>query len=684
MGGNQSTNSAPATEAERMLFQMRREASILVDDGTCAADIAQAVNENNPQELADKVDQFLVKSKLENGFYDPEFMRALSCVLKVGLTVDKQLTASSMIKDFFTAPRQIGANSVDGVAMMTGMKGEPNMFVIKAPRNPGKDNLIHEYFIAAGGTFMGLNGQPKTVLGTNWLRKVCLSYSQILGAFRCGAADIDPMSKTIRTWCDTRNPTSYVNYVIYEKIDGPDAKKLASTMDATTFVTMIIQLTLALEIGQIYNGFTHYDLHNENILMRHVNSKDHAEEALIPFVISEDYTMYVESNYIATMIDFGRCHIQTPAPAAEMQGERAEHFGFHADIYDKNKKIVNTWALEFGADGDRSRPYYDIFKLIGFMFYDMLATKNQTFEEVWYIMGFFGFRNRDEVVNWVLGQREELYILHSNIEEFEDLCVTRPDDLNNCLKEEAVTMFDFLKFIQLQFPVIWTEKVHRFPFSDKKILRCGADCVNFAETLRDMTQDTHPSAPSNLQGLGDFRNVMTYRNNIHRRAMYFEETYPQSKYGDVLSTEVEKMDESIKEAFPITAEPYAQQILDLGEQVKQSYDAIGYPVVYDEVPSSDPEVIASQLLNLKGYEDRIQIFMQNYAEFREFYEAGEDMAKIAGQPINPELEDYLKREISPLYQAVDNSLGEIRRLIQNTPIPPEYENFSQDLLVRTL
>lgn len=685
MGTNQSRPVRAGGDNEKMLLQMRREASILVDDATCSTEISKSVAEMNPQELADKIDQAFVKNKLDDDFYDPEFMRALSCVLKVGLTVDTQLQASKMIKEFFTEPRQIGANSVEGVAVMAGMKGEQNMFVIKAPRNPGKDNLVHEFFVAAGGTFRDASGQPRTIIGTNWLRKVCLNYSQILGAFRCGGPDIDPVSKTLRTWCDTSNPTSFVNYVIYEKVNGPDVAKLIPQMDATTFVTMLIQLAYALEIAQIYNGFTHYDMHYENVLMRHVNSENHEEEALIPYVLSEDMTVYVESNYIPTIIDYGRCHIQTPAPAAEMQGEPTEHFGFHADIMDSNGNIVNNFKNEFGADGDRARPYYDIYKLIGFSFLKMLQDKNPLFEEVWPIMGFFGIRDRQTVVDWVYSQYNKYYSLYLDIDGFKELCVTRPNDLNQvCLPESAVTMFDFLEYIENQFPAIWKSKVHGYPIAGKKILQCGVECNTFQGALQDMTEDTNNLAPSNLASMGDFRHVMRYRNNLHRRGMYFEETYPSSKYGSTLSAQVEKMDADIANAFPVTAEPYGQQILDLGEETKQAYAEIEYPLVYDEIPSTDPEVISQDLLYFNMMLDRIQKFMQKYTEFKEFYEAGEDMARIAGQTLNKDLKHYLESEISPLYQAVDNSLGEIRRLIQNTPIPPEFEDFANDLLIRTL
>ena len=671
-----AVSSAPVDQNSgdnRMRLQMRREAAILTNDVTCQSDLANSISEKNPEELADQIDEFFAQHKLEHDFYDAEALRALSCILKVGLTVDKQLTASQYVQEFFTNKKKIGAESVEGVAIMSGMKGAQNMFVIKAPRNPEKDNLIHEYFIAAGGAYTDLNGNPKVITGTNWLRKVCLNYSQILGAFRCTTPDIDPLSKQIRGWCNTDNPNSFVNYVIYEKIDGPDMDKLAPTIDITTFVTSMIQLAYALEIGQMYNGFTHYDLHHQNAIMRKVDQNE-SVEALIPFVLSEDLTVYIESHYVLTIIDYGRCHIQNVPPAVEKQGTPADHFGFHSDF-----------GYKYGIDPEKARPYYDLYKFIGFTLYTMAESNNPTFEQAWPIMGFFGLRSRDQVIQWLSSSRgTDLFSLSKDVEDRVGFCLTKTGtDGSICLLEDESTMFDFLEYVEAQYPAIWKSKVYGYPITGKKILQCGADCSTFKSSIRDFTGLKKDNTPSNLDALGDFRSVMKYRNSLTERGNYFAETFPQSSYGPSLISSAEKLDKEIISTFPETNGPYAEQILTLGEKVKQDYLAIGYPVVYSEQPSTDPEVIAAELLNLKGYLERMSNFMKSYVEFKEFYEAGEDMTRIAGEQPSLELQDYLDREITPLYQAVDNSKGEIRRIIELTPIPPEYINFRDELLIMT-
>lgn len=667
-----TSSSAPINtndENEKMRMQMRREAAIIVEDTTCSVDISTSTGETNMEELADQLDQFLIKRRLDGDFYDPEFMRALGCVLRVGLTVDKQLSASKLIQYFFTDQKQIGGISAEGVAMMVGQQSNKDMFVIKAPRNPMNDNLIHEYFIAAGGVVRDLNGNQRTIIGTNWLRKVCLNYSQIIGAFRCGPPDIDPLSKKLRKFCSTEERSSYVGYVIYEKVDGPDLHALATTISAEDFVTTMIQIALALEIGQIYNGFTHYDLHHENVIER-----DMKEEVLIPFVLSEDITFYIQSRYIATFIDYGRCHIQSPSPAEEYQGADTIHFGFHSNF-----------GTKYGLLPDKARPYYDIYKILGFTLYTMADENNPAFQQVWPIMGFFGLRSQDAVLQW-LKRGRQADNLFSAVDDLEKIgfCLKKVGEFETCTPERAVTLFDFLEYVEKQFPSIWKTKVSGYPKQGMKVLQCGAECDTFEEALRDMTSDTDNIVVSQLKNLGDFRNFMRYRNNLNNRGIYFKETFPDSEYGPKLLAGVAKLDEAIKSSFEQMQKGILTQVLEKALVTKQSYQTIGYPIRYSEQPSQDLQTQFNELKNLEGYLDRMSQYGKDYAEFKEFWEAADDMAKIAGQPWTKEVQELLEKEVNPMFQAYDNSRGQIRRILELTPVNQQLEAFKQDLIVKTI
>lgn len=652
MGSGQSSNRYDRD----MINQMRKEAYILTGDMTCKRDLEQYeyLKDLSEEQLADEIDMLMVKNKLENGFYDPEFLRALSCVMKLGLTVDKQLTASDYVKHFFTGAKRIGGLSAEGVAMMTGTKGVPSMFVIKAPQNPKADFLVHEYFVASGGTVNGF-----TIIGTNWLRKVCLNYAQILGAFRCSPPIMDPMSRTLTSWCSTTNPTSFVNYVIYEKVDGSSLKGMIKTISAEEYITTIIQIAYALEIAQLYNGFTHYDLHDDNLIMRPLGSP-----ALIPFVIGESLTVYVESSYVPTIIDFGRCHIQSPAPAAEYAGAKTEHFGYHSALQE-----------EFGLLPSKSRPYYDIYKLIGFSLHSMAASQNPAFEQCWPIMGFFGLRDRQAVIDWLVKARGEYFSLKDDAEKV-GYCLTK--DLEGvlvCLPEHASTLFDFLEYVEVQFPQVWTSKVKGAPIMGQKVLQCGADCLDFHGSVKSMTTNR---APSNLMALGDLRHVVRYRNSIQQRGDYFANKFPSSKYGERLQKEVQQIDDSIRQSYSQILPAMTQQIMTLGEKVKAEYGAIGYPIQYYD--NKEFSMIADDLVRYKGFVDRMQTFAKAHQEFKEFVEAEEDMATIAGVQQDANVQNYISTQITPLFQAFDNSRGELRGVLMNTPIPNGFRAYIEDML----
>lgn len=672
MGNAVSAPTGGGTEDEKMKLQMRREAAILIEDATCARDLQNTLgvefNETSATELLDQIDQFSLKHKLEHGFYDPVFLRALGCLLRLGLTIDRQLSASAYVKEFFTDQKQIGAPSVEGVALMSGVQSNKSLFVIKAPKDPSKDYLIHEYFVAAGGAFTDLDGQPKNIIGTNWLRKLCLNYAQIIAAFRCGPPEIDPLSKQLRSWCSTENPASYVSYVAYEKVDGQDMKDMAPTIDSVTFVTTIIQLAYALEIGQIYNGFTHYDLHYNNAIMR-----DMKREVLIPFVIADDLTVYIQSRYIPTIIDYGRCHIQTPSPAEEMAGAPTDHFGYYA-----------RGMESYGLFADRARPYYDIFKFLGFSLHAMAEAGNPAFEQVWVIMGFFGFKTREQVLRWLATSRnKDLFSLTEDAEKL-GFCLSKQlAEGSACLPESAATMYDFLNYIEVQFNDVWKNKVFGYPMAGQEVLACGADCTDFEGAVMNMTAERASEIATGLGGMSDFRDIMRFRNNLNQRGIYFKNNFPESKYGPTLLESVDHFDEEIGKVFEITNGPYAEQIIELGEQVRAAYDRIGYPLTYSDQASTDPNAIAMELQKINGYLDRMSEFAKAYVEFKEFYEAGEDMTRISGFEPSAEMEEYLRSNINPLFQAYDNARGEIKRILERTPVPPEFAYYKQDLLVRT-
>lgn len=665
MGGSVSTEKNDDARV-RMIMQMQREAQIIIGDQTCRADVMNSVAEINPDELVDSLDQFVVKERLTYKYYDPEFMRALSCVLKLGLTTDPQLNASRLVDSFFTGRRQIGAPSVEGVALMTGQQGLKDMFIIKAPKNPMVDNLVHEYFVAAGGTVPDGQGNMVSVVGTNWLRKQCLNYAQVIGAFRCGPPDVDPLSKKVRKWCSIGNKEAYVNYVIYEKINGPELSTLAPTMSTRSFVSTIIQLTYALQIGQMYNGFTHYDLHHENVLSRVANNGD---VAMIPFILTEDLTVYIKDTHVPTIIDYGRSHIQSPAPG---QGE-AVHFGYHSNL------------TQYGLYPDRARPFYDLYKIIGFLLYGMAIKDNPAFNEAWKIMGFFGFKSQEQVIAWLAEGRKPSNLFSLTDDLGSKLCMARQGEGSVCIPEDNITINDFLAYVERQFPNYWRDIVYAYPVQGVKVLQCGAQCDTFGAALEDITMDTSNIPLSKLSTFESVEDLMTYRNNLQQRAKYFTERFPQSRYGDALSKEVASVDAMLIGQYETLAQRGEQDLIKTSQEAQAAFKEIGYPYKFTGEQSPDPRQNASDLVRAKSYLERMGVYARKHAKFKAVYEAVEDLVRIRGIPMPAVMTEFMEKQMNPMYQAYDNSKGELRRIVQNTTnLPPGWERAKSDIVALTL
>lgn len=649
--------------------QIRREAAILVEDDTCSIDLSASTSETNKYELLDNTDQFIIKEALEYKYYDFEFMRALGCLFKIGLTLGPNMKASNYVKQFFTDLKQIGAPSVEGVALLAGQQGLKDMFIIKAPKDPRYDNLVHEYFIAQGGYIRSLDGETKLVIGTNWLRKVCLNYAQIFGAFRCSAPEVDPLSKNVRKWCAETERSGLVNYVIYEKVNGMDFATRCKDITLEDYIVYLIQIAWAIEIGQIYNGFCHYDLHSENIIVRTLG-----DYKMVPFVMSNSLTVYIRSNGIPTFIDYGRSHIQTPSPSEEnLSGRRGDHFGYHS-----------SFGADYGMYPDEARPFYDLYKIIGFTLSDMVRNKNQTANSAAKILDFFGIDSKFRG-EWIKrgGESNNLYSLREELNV--EYCAESIFAPGVCANEQDLTMNDFLAYIEVAFPQIWKENVFGYLPKGIPVLKCGTDCDNFEGSIADITMDTSNISPEHMKHLGGIASFIRYRNNIASRARLFQEKYPESSYGNILAKDVEDVNAWLYKIYPETSERLQQQLFEKGKKVIQAYDQIGYPIKYSEYVSSIPDENLDELFVIDGYLNRMGIFAKVYQDWREDYEAAEDMARGAKQTLPKSITDLFNLEITPLFQTYDNSRGEMRELIYSLePIPSNYEKLKRDLVAKTL
>lgn len=396
-----------------------------------------------------KLNAAVLGAKLSEDFYSASLLEALQCFFEVELHAAKDkgpLTLTKDVHQHLTKPHRIGAESVEGVALLTGINDIDDLVIIKAPRNPEADGLLHEYFVA--------------VTCLNSLRRRVPGFMYAFGAFRCSAPVID--GKKVVQWCTPKQPS--VNYVVFEKINGKDLKDLMPTLTLDEVISYFIQVAINEQVAVETCSWTHNDLHSGNVLCRQVPHSDDPDTTptfdpetwfYVPFSMAGDRMLYIKSNRVATFIDYGRAHVKY----------RGKHYGFH------NRGLRE----EDGLLPNKARPLYDMYKLLGFCLYDLFNEKGKSFtpkspaarELFRQLQPLFSFfRDTDgpdgkpdyvKYLSMVKDERDTFYVYSVAIEEW----------------EQRSSIQDLLAYIEQHYPDQWRRMVSTTVGADDLVLTCS-------------------------------------------------------------------------------------------------------------------------------------------------------------------------------------------------------------------
>lgn len=321
--------------------QRQKEREILNTKDVCPLDDLEDYNS--------KVRIDLLSRKMKQEFYNPVVMKLASCTIQsmsqersivsevqndAYINVYGNLSAGRRTNSekldlgglYFNDMKKIGAESVDGVAILASIESAKDSVVIKVPRNPNNTEFVHELFVGTRGT--------------NTLRQYCPNFAYVAGGFECPTAYVDPVSGEVTSICS--NPLSpSVQYILYENIaPAVSFRQFVQSCYADDYLSAMLQIMLATQLGYEVIDWTHYDLHDENVLMRQAEVRG-SNEYYIRFPLKEG-DMYVKSSQIATIIDFGRCHFKIDG----------QHYGYSLP--------------KAGIEPDRSFPIFDVYKLLMF------------------------------------------------------------------------------------------------------------------------------------------------------------------------------------------------------------------------------------------------------------------------------------------------------------------------------
>lgn len=345
--------------------QLDREKAFLKEVSSCPNRIKKL--QNNLSNLQAKE----LKSYVGSQFFNPDVMKAAMCVSE-SIYYSPQTKGdisfpNIRIRNWIRNLDQIGAESVEGYAMRGSLKDADNFFIVKAPRNPKSEDLIHEYFVG--------------VFGLNKLRSYVPNFAYVFGGFACSPPIIDPETKKVVAWCN--NNKANVNYILYENIaPAVSFDTYVETCTPTQFLEMYLQILYALHIAEKKIQFTHYDLHGENVLIRDIGKSNF----LIKYE-TENGLEYLLTDRVATIIDFGMAHIV----------HEDEHYGSHA-------------RLSWGVYPDRSYTMHDAYKLLLFAMRSAYRSGNNGVFKT--SSAIFEFFNRTEdPVDIVTSQRKFFYYI---------------------------------------------------------------------------------------------------------------------------------------------------------------------------------------------------------------------------------------------------------------------------------
>lgn len=250
----------------------------------------------------------------------------------------------------FDQRKVIGQVSVYGTILEVGPSKNPDMFVIKSPQIDSKE-LLHEFLV----------GQ----MVSNPLRRLKIpNFPYYFGIIKCSKVHIDN-KRNIKEWC---KPTEQVPQIIMENIKSIDDK--GNQIPAITLKEFIlnsnettIDLVIIYFLGVVNSiftafvdiGFSHNDLHTNNILLRTIALSKN--KWMIPMVFNSGYLIAKAGDMIPTLIDFGK---------SSFENEKI--------FITFPQNMVDNEPNSFG----KSRPMNDILHLMAFIDKDLSEKRTKT------------------------------------------------------------------------------------------------------------------------------------------------------------------------------------------------------------------------------------------------------------------------------------------------------------------
>lgn len=321
--------------------------------------------------MNDNFDASLFKELQDEDFANPYLGWVGECFINSLTTSDDdKFFINQKIKNHIVNLKKIGVDGAHGFAFLSdyksGRKTTKQLFVIKSAISEDQafDESRHEVIIG---------------FELNKLRSKIPNFAYVYGGFTCGLPMI--INRKAENWCSANGN---VNYVVYEFINN-NTRFQDYTSNCTTeeFLEKYLQILNSLNLAYKEMDFTHYDLHNDNVLMRIIEGQP---KLAIKYTYPNNRVKYHLTESIMTIIDLGFAHLKK----------------------DKKIDIGNPAFMAAGVFPNQSNIYVDAYKLLGFCMLTMKSQNYPVYRSLFPLMGFF---DKTDSVNDIIDRgRQDLFV----------------------------------------------------------------------------------------------------------------------------------------------------------------------------------------------------------------------------------------------------------------------------------
>jgi hypothetical protein len=411
----------------------------------------------NAAQIQGQVDFAKLQPLIDERFYDYNLMKLAGCAAYsyfVGIAENHgSLARLAALKDSVKNLKRIGAESLSGNAIRADLDGGHDQVIIKTPRTADAEkDLTHELFVG--------------LFGTNQLREGTATeagieqFAMVYGGLKASRPVI-ARNKEVVSLIDATQ-ADQVPYVLYENIHpATSMAEYVTKCTGADYLRAVVQVCSALDVAERKVGFTHYDLHDENVLVTPIRITGQPDKQLysMPFTSRSGQVRYVVTSSLTSIIDYGNSTI------------RYSDGGQPPDVRDIG--VDNEGLSNYGI---LPGPwiFYDIYKFLMFNAFQLMKprfdkitqrfvasgapiTNPEVFEVISQLFTFF---NKEETLaDAVLAQRDPYYYMFPKMPA-----------------NQHLTVDDFLAHVEARFELDKIlETTANYP-----LLSCGQTCLSFA------------------------------------------------------------------------------------------------------------------------------------------------------------------------------------------------------------